>query len=85
MIENEKAVGKITHYFDKAKVAVVEVLAPIKVGDKISIKGNTTEFEQVIDSMQVEHEKIKSAKKGQAIGLKVNQEVRIHDLIYIVS
>lgn len=77
-----KEIGKITHYYDKISVAVVELSGTLKVGDKIRIKGNFTDFEQNIDSMQIEHEQMKVAKKGQAIGLKVDDKVREHDIVY---
>ena len=78
-----KEVGKITHYFEKIGVAVIEVTGKLKAGDKIRIKGNTTDFEQDIDSMQVEHEQVKEAKKGDAIGMKVKDRVREHDVVYV--
>ena len=78
-----KEIGKITHYFEKIGVAVVEMTGKMKVGDKIRIKGNTTDFEQDIDSMQVEHEQVKEAKKGDAIGMKVKDRVREHDVVYL--
>jgi len=68
-------VGKVTHFFGKISVAVIELSAPLKVGDKIKFKHGTEEFEQNINSMQIEHDPIQSAKKGQAIGLKTVQHV----------
>lgn len=81
----EKEIGKITHFFDKISVAVIELTAPLKVGDRIHIKGETTDFEQPVDSMQVEHEQIKTAKKGQAIGMKVADKVRVHDKVFVMG
>lgn len=78
-------VGKISHFYDKISVAVVEVLAPIKVGDKIKITGHDNDFEMTIGSMQVEHEQLKQAKKGQAIGLKVEQPVKPGDEVFKVA
>ncbi|MDD5181656.1 MAG: translation elongation factor-like protein [Candidatus Nanoarchaeia archaeon] len=75
-------VGKISHYFSKIGVAVVEVEAPLKVGDKISIEGGTTKFEQTVSSMQVDREAIKSAKKGDSVGMKVDSEVKPGDVVY---
>lgn len=69
-------VGKITHFYDKIQVAVVEVLAPIKIGDRIKIVGRDGEFEQEVTSMQVEHENIEKAKKGDAVGMKIDQPVK---------
>lgn len=71
----ETSVGKVTHVFGKISVAVVELSAPLKVGDKIKFKKGEEEFEQKVQSMQVEHESIQLAKKGQAIGLKTAQPV----------
>jgi len=80
----KKLVGKISHFFPKINVAVVEVEAPLKIGDKISIEGPTTKFEQKVESMQVEHKEIKAAKKGDSIGMKVADKVREKDLVYKV-
>lgn len=77
-------VGRITHYYDKIQVAVVDVLAPIKVGDKIKIVDGEDEFEQEVASMQMEHEKIQKAKKGQAVGMKVDQPVKKGNEVYRV-
>lgn len=75
-------VGKVTHYFDKIGVAVIKVLATIKIGDKIKITGHDKEFTQVVDSMQVEHENIEEAKKGDDVGMKVDQPVKKGDKVY---
>ena len=80
-----KPVGKISHYYDKIGVAVIDIKSPIKVGEMIKIVGHDKEFNQPVESMQIEHEEIKSAKKGQAIGMKVNQPVKENDLVYKVK
>jgi len=77
-------VGKITHYFDKIGVAVVEVLAPIKVGDQIKISGHGNEFTQEVLSMQIEHQQIEQAEKGQTVGMKMEQPVKEGDKVYKV-
>lgn len=77
-----KPVGKITHFYPNISVAVVDVLATIKQGDKIKIEGHGRSFEQKVASMQIEHAQIKEAKKGQSIGMKVAQEAKEGDLIY---
>jgi putative protease len=70
-------VGKVTHYYDKIGVAVVELTADLAVGDRIKFtRGGEDIFEQTVESMQVEHNKIDSAKKGDTIGLKVDQPVK---------
>jgi len=79
----EVQVGKVTHYFTKIGVAVIEVTdGSIKVGDEIHIKGHTTDLMQKVNSMQIEHEKVQAAEPGQSIGMKVEQPVRASDLVY---
>jgi len=80
-----KEVGKIRHYFDKIQVAVVDVTDSLKIGDKIRIKGAQTDFEQTIDSMQIDRQPVSEAKKGDAIGMKVSQPVRENDRVYLVK
>ncbi len=80
-----KQIGKITHFFDKVGVAVIELEGVLKVGDAIQIKGATTDFEQKVDSMQVEHKNVESAGKGDAVGLKVGEKVRLNDLVFIIE
>lgn len=75
-------VGRVTHFFTKISVAVVELSAPLAVGDRILVKGASTDFEQVVESMQIEHEDVENAKAGQSIGLKVEQRVREKDIMY---
>lgn len=70
-------VAEVTHYYDKIKVAILELTSDIQVGDKIKfVRGGEDIFEQEVESMQVEHEKIEKAKKGDVIGLKVDQDVK---------
>lgn len=80
--ENVVEVGRVTHFFAKISVAVVELTAPLAVGDRILIKGPTSDLEQVVESMQIEHENIERAEAGQSIGLKVEQRVREIDIVY---
>jgi hypothetical protein len=80
--ENVIEVGHITHFFSKINVAVLELTAPLAVGDRILVKGPTTDFEQVVDSMQIEHANIPRAEAGQAIGLKMAEHVRERDVVY---
>jgi len=78
-------VGTITHFYDKIGVAVINVLAPLKVGDRIKISGHDKEFEQEIASLQVEHQNIDRAKKGDNVGMKVDQPVKDGDEVYKVG
>ena len=78
-------VGEIIHYYDKIGVAVLKVLSPLKVGDRIKISGHDKEFEQTIASMQVEHQNIDKAKKGDEVGMKLDQPARDGDEAYKVA
>ena len=75
-------VGEVTHFFSKINVAVVELTASLAVGDHIFIKGPNTDFDQVVESMQIEHKNIEKATTNQSIGLEVRQRVREKDLVY---
>lgn len=80
--ENVIKVGRVTHFFAKISVAVIELTAPLSVGDRIVFKGPNTDFEQIVDSMQIEHANVKKAEPGQSIGLKVADRVRETDAVY---
>ena len=80
--ENVVEIGRITHFFTKINVAVIELTMPLAVGDTIVIKGPTTDFEQPVESMQIEHNNVQRAEAGQSIGLKVAQRVRENDIAY---
>ena len=80
--ERLKEVGKISHYFTKIEVAVIDLTAPLSVGDRITIKGATTDFEQTVESMEIEHENVETAKAGDSIGLKIRERVRESDMVY---
>lgn len=82
MAEGKTEAGKVTHFYSKISVAVIQLTAPLNVGDKILIKGDTTNLEQTVDSMQIEHENIQKAEAGKAIGLKVKDRVRPGDTVY---
>jgi putative protease len=71
-----KLIGRITHYFSNIEVAVINLTAPLKTGDTIKIVGGQeTDFEQEVASMQIEHEEVKSAKKGDSVGMKIKEKV----------
>ncbi len=85
MSDNEvegKLIGKVIHYFDKIKVAVIALSGGLKTGETIRIIGGDTDFEQPIKSMEVEREKIDKGKKGDEIGVKVSQKVRVGYRVY---
>lgn len=80
-----KEIGKVTHYFAKIGVAIIELKDALSVGDKIKIEGGKAEFDQEVSSMQVEHDQVQSAKKGDVVGLKVAEKVREGALVYKVE
>lgn len=80
-----KPIGAITHYYSKIGVGIIELKDNVKIGEKIKIKGHSTDIEQNIDSMQVDHKEVEEAKKGDVIGLKVNDKVREGDEVYKVE
>ena len=81
----EELVGTITHYFPKPEVGVVKLSAGIKVGDVLHFCGHTTDFQQEITSMQVEHANIEAAAAGDEVAIKVDQRVRTGDEVYRVT
>lgn len=83
--EEGKLIGKVIHYFSKIEVAVIKLDSPLSVGDTIRIiGGEATDFNQTVESMEVEHEKIEKAKKGDEVGLKMEQKVREGYKVYKV-
>ncbi len=82
----EIKVGIIVKYFAKPSVAAIELTdGSLKTGDTIHIHGHSTDFQQVVDSMQIEHATVTTADKGASIGIKVKERVRDHDVVYLVK
>ena len=75
-------IGDITHYFTRIEVAVVDLIDSLKVGDEIHIKGATTDFKQIVESMQIEHENVEKAEPRDSIGLVVKYRVRAGDEVF---
>ena len=81
----EKEIGVVSSYFNKVGVAAIKLSSKLKVGDKLHIKGHTTDFEEKVKSMQIERKDVKVAKKGDHIGIKVSERVRPNDKIFLVE
>ncbi len=81
----EEVIGKISDFFSRPVVAGIELTAVLKQGDKIHIKGHTTDMDFVVDSMQIDNVDVTQAKAGDAIGIKVSERVRRGDIVYKVT
>lgn len=75
-------IGQVTHYYSKIGVAIILLEEMLQAGDRIAVVGSTTDLEQDVKSMQVEHQNIEEAKKGDLVGLKVKSKVREGDTVY---
>jgi translation elongation factor EF-1alpha len=83
---SETRIGTVTHYWSNLHVAGVTITGgELRTGDTIHIKGHTSDFEQVVESMQMEHETVDVARPGDQVGLKVIDHAREHDTVYLVS
>jgi putative protease len=79
-MENE--IGTIIHYYDKIGVGVVRLSAELRAGDLIHVKGKATDFEQTAGSLQVDHQPVPSAKRGEEVAIKMEQKVKEGDVVY---
>ncbi|MDY7034394.1 MAG: hypothetical protein SVY10_21150 [Thermodesulfobacteriota bacterium] len=83
---SEEKVGKVVKFFAKPSVAAIEVTeGTIKIGDTVLFKGHTTDFQEVVGSMQVDNASVEKAEAGQLVGIKVKDRVRGGDIVYKVS
>jgi len=82
----EKKIGVITHYFGLLGVGIIKLEEEgLKVGDNLHFKGHTTDFQQTVESIQIEHKEVQEAKVGDSAGVKVSEHVREHDEVLKVS
>jgi len=81
----EEVIGKVTDFFARPVVAGIELTTTLKAGDKIHIKGHTTDMEFIVDSMQINNVDVEQAKAGDSVGVKVSERVRRGDTIYKVT
>jgi hypothetical protein len=75
-------IGHISHFFSKINVAIIELTLPLSIGDHILVKGPSTDFEQKVESMQIDRKEIEGAEGGQSVGLKLVQLAREKDVVY---
>lgn len=81
----EKEIGTVSSYFSHVGVAAIKLSGSLKIGDKIHLKGHTTDFEEDVNSIQIERKEIEKAKKGDHIGIKVSDKVRPNDTVFLVK
>jgi len=81
----EEEVGMVSDFFARPVVAGIDLTAPLKVGDKICIRGHTTDIELIVESMQIQNADVNEAKAGDVVGIKVPDRVRRGDRIYKVT
>ena len=81
-IDERKPIGEVVHYFGGVGVAVIKFKTKVKIGTSVHFKGATTDFEQKLTSMQLNHKEIKEAGKGKEVGVKVDDRVRVGDEVY---
>ncbi|MDH5781950.1 MAG: translation elongation factor-like protein [Dehalococcoidia bacterium] len=81
----EEEIGKVSDFFARPVVAGIELTRTLKVGDKIHIKGHTTDMELTVDSMQINNVDVQEAKAGDSVGIKVAERVRRGDRVYKVT
>jgi translation elongation factor EF-1alpha len=81
----EEIIGEVSDFFAHPVVAGVELTAPLKLGDKIKIKGHTTDLEMTVSHIQIEHSEVQQAKAGDSIGIKVPDRVRKGDHVYKIT
>ncbi len=82
---SEDVIGKVSDFFAQPVVAAIELTAALEVGNKIHIKGHTTDLELIVDSMQINNVAVDEAKAGDSIGVKVSERVRKRDTVYKVT
>ena len=79
----EKLIGRVTHYYDNLKVAILDLSDSLAVGQTVHFKGAHDDYTQTVDQMQVEHLNVQSAKAGDAVGVRVDQKVHENALVFV--
>ena len=81
----EKKIGKVTHYFGHIPAGAIKLTGVLKKGDKIHVKGATTDFTQTVNSIQLDHKDLEKSGKGKEIGIQIEQKVREGDEVFLVT
>ena len=80
-----KLIGEVNHFYNRIGVAVIDLVDSLRLGDKVHFLGRSTDFQQEVTSMQIEHEAITEAGKGQEVAVKVERRVRNHDKVFKIT
>lgn len=80
-----KKVGEVNHFYNRIGVAVIDLVDSLRLGDQVHFLGRSTDFKQEVTSMQIEHEAITEAGKGQEVAVKVERRVRNHDKVFKIT
>lgn len=83
-MDKKDLAGRVVHFYDKISVAVIKLEKTLKVGDKVKFEHGEHSFEQIIESMQLEHEQVLQGKKGQEVAVKTDKETKSGTLVYLV-
>lgn len=83
--KESEPIGTVTHFYSSLSVAIVKFSTAVDVGTNLRYKGATTDFTEVVRSMQYDHKDITRAKKGQEVGIKVKEKVREGDRVYLAE
>ncbi len=81
----EELIGRVSHWFGKVGVIGILLTGPLAVGDTIRVRGHTTDIEQQVTSMQIQHQDVAQAGRGDDVGVKVAHRARVGDRVYRVS
>ncbi len=79
----EKEIGEVSTYFSHVGVAAIKLSGKLNVGDTIHVAGHTTDFEQKVESMQINNKEVSQAREGDHVGIKVEEKVRPHDKVFL--
>lgn len=80
----EREIGVISHYYNHLSVGIIELTSPLRTGDTVHIKGAHDDFTQTVDSIEINHQKVKSAAEGNSVGITVSEKVHPHDKVFLV-
>lgn len=82
---DEKEIGIVSGYFGQVGVAAIKLSGKLKIGERVHIKGHTTDFEEEVDTIQINNKDVSEAKKGEHIGIKVTEKVRPNDKVFLLD